>query len=131
MKCKFCSREMRKTVTPFKRPVKGECLKVNDIEVYRCPGCGATYFPRVTIQWCGRKTGERLVEVAKEIKTLATTRFTAARTISKAGRSAVAIFLFGTGFVNCVLIFSLSDSGVIAVIPLFICITPLTKTRER
>jgi len=66
MKCKFCGREMRKTVTPFKRPVKGECLKVNDIEVYRCPGCGATYFPRETTQWCGKKTGERIVEVAKE-----------------------------------------------------------------
>ncbi len=66
MKCKFCGREMRKVVTPFKRPVKGECLKVKDVEVYRCPGCGATYFPRETIEWCGRKTGERLVEVAKE-----------------------------------------------------------------
>ncbi|WP_022669534.1 YgiT-type zinc finger protein [Hippea alviniae] len=66
MRCKFCGREMIKVVTPFRRPVKGEMLEVKDIEVYRCPGCGATFFPNETIKHVGRKTGERLLKVAKE-----------------------------------------------------------------
>ncbi len=57
---------MRKVITPFKRPVKGEMLVVKDIEVYRCPGCGATFFPEETLKHLGRKVGERMLKVAKE-----------------------------------------------------------------
>ncbi len=66
MRCKFCGRDMVKVVTPFKRPVKGEMITVKDIEVYRCPGCGATFFPNETIKHTGRKVGEKLIQVAKE-----------------------------------------------------------------
>ncbi len=66
MRCKFCGREMKKIVTPFKRPVKGEWLVVKDVEVYHCPGCGAVFFPNETIKHAGRRVGERLLEVAKE-----------------------------------------------------------------
>ncbi len=57
---------MKKVVTPFRRPVKGETLVVQDIEVYRCPGCGATFFPNETLKHTGKKVGEKLLEVAKE-----------------------------------------------------------------
>ena len=66
MRCKYCGRDMKKVVTPFRRPVKGETLVVQDIEVYRCPGCGAVYFPQETLKHTGRRVGEKLLEVAKE-----------------------------------------------------------------
>ncbi len=66
MRCKYCGRDMIKVTTPFRRPVKGEMLVVKDIEVYRCPGCGATFFPKETIEYAGRKVGERLLKVAKQ-----------------------------------------------------------------
>ncbi|AHF98240.1 hypothetical protein DESACE_09120 [Desulfurella acetivorans A63] len=66
MRCKYCGKEMVKTKTPFKRPVKGEMLVVPDVEVYSCPGCGAVYFPEETIRHAGRKIGEKLLQVAKE-----------------------------------------------------------------
>ncbi|WP_025209258.1 YgiT-type zinc finger protein [Hippea sp. KM1] len=66
MRCKFCGREMRRVVTPFRRPVKGEMITVKDIEVYRCPECGAVFVPKETVKHIGRKTGEKLLKVAKE-----------------------------------------------------------------
>jgi YgiT-type zinc finger domain-containing protein len=66
MRCKYCGRDMKRVVTPFKRPVKGEMLVVKDIEVYRCPECGATFFPNETLKHTGKKVGERLLKVAKE-----------------------------------------------------------------
>ncbi len=57
---------MKKIVTPFRRPVKGEMMEVKDIEIYFCPSCGALFIPNETAKFIGRKTGERLLEVAKE-----------------------------------------------------------------
>ena len=57
---------MRRVVTPFKRPVKGEMIVVKDIEVYRCHECGAVYVPEDTIKHIGRKTGEKLLKEAKK-----------------------------------------------------------------
>ncbi len=66
MRCKYCGSDMVKVVTPFKRPVKGEMITVKDIEVYRCPNCGTTFFPNETIKHAGKKVGEKLLQVAKE-----------------------------------------------------------------
>ncbi len=66
MICKYCGRQMKRIVTPFRRPVKGEMLEVKDIEIYFCPSCGALLIPHETAKFIGRKTGERLLEVAKE-----------------------------------------------------------------
>lgn len=66
MICKYCGREMKRIVTPFRRPVKGEVLEVKDIEVYFCPSCGALLIPHETAKFLGKKTGEKLLQVAKE-----------------------------------------------------------------
>ncbi len=57
---------MKRIVTPFRRPVKGEILEVKDVEVYFCPSCGALLIPHETAKFLGRKTGEKLLQVAKE-----------------------------------------------------------------
>ena len=66
MRCKYCGRDMIKVVTPFKRPVKGDMIVVEDIEVYRCPECKAVFIPKDTIKHTGKKVGEKLLKVAKE-----------------------------------------------------------------
>jgi len=65
MICKYCGRQMKRIVTPFRRPVKGEMLEVKDIEVFFCQSCGAMLIPNETLKFIGKKTGERLLEVAK------------------------------------------------------------------
>src|SRR6056297_857652 len=54
------------------------------------------------------------MEVAKEIKTLATIRLTEARTKSKAGKSFTLLFgIYTYGFSNCLSTFSLTFLGII------------------
>ena len=42
---------MKRIVTPFRRPVKGEILEVKDVEVYFCPSCGALLIPHETAKF--------------------------------------------------------------------------------